>query len=90
MASQPNIIMPRRSPQVRRAIENKIEELIELLDEIDGDIDLEDDELHGDELDLGEDNTLANPAPIYGRNQTGKILAWSNPKNMRRVRAQEI
>lgn len=80
MASLPTTIVLGSTPHDRRAIERRIEELIDLLDRVDGDCDLEDDELHEDELDLGEANVLGNPAPVYGVDQTGPVLAWTNPR----------
>ena len=54
----------------RKAIEAKIEELIDLLDGIDGDPDLEDDELHSDPLDLGEETKIIPIMPRYGADQS--------------------
>ncbi len=57
-------------PRDRKAIERQIEALIELLDTLDGDIELEDDELHDDMLDLGEGSDELATLPIYGTDQT--------------------
>lgn len=54
----------------RKAVERQIEELIELLDTLDGDPDLEEDELHEDPLDLGEAENLYDTVPIYGLDQS--------------------
>lgn len=80
MASHPHTITLGPTPLDRRAIERKIEELIDLLDTVDGDPDLEDDELDGDELELGEDNVLANDVPVYGLDQTAAIVAFRAAK----------
>lgn len=60
----------------RRAIEQHIEELVSLLDEIDGDADLEDDELHDDPLDLGEDQKVEGRQVIYGIDQTSGYIGF--------------
>ena len=67
----------------RDTIEKTIEELIALLDHVDGDCDLEDDELHDDALDAGEDNVLLNPVPIYGMDQTGPVEGWARAPRTR-------
>lgn len=54
----------------RKAVERQIEELIELLDTLDGDPDLEEDELHEDPLDLGEPDNFMETPPIYGLDQS--------------------
>ena len=57
----------------RYAIECQIEELIALLDLVDGDPDLEDDDPSGDPLDRGEmpcDGELLAMKPVYGDDQT--------------------
>jgi hypothetical protein len=54
----------------RKAVERQIEELIELLDTLDGDPDLEEDELHEDPLDVGEEDTFMEALPIYSLDQS--------------------
>ena len=54
----------------RKAIERQIEALIALLDAIDGDPDLEDDELHDDPLDVGEEVDFYAMLPRYALDQT--------------------
>ncbi|WP_043146437.1 hypothetical protein, partial [Sphingobium xenophagum] len=54
----------------RKAVERQIEELIELLDTLDGDPDLEEDELHEDPCDLGEPTGYAEILPRYGADQS--------------------
>lgn len=68
----------------RCVIERQIEDLIALLDQIDGDCDLEDDELHDDPLDLGEPREFAMMLPVYGTDQS------RGPVNEREVYAEEI
>lgn len=58
----------------RKAVERQIEELIELLDTLDGDPDLEEDELHEDPLDLGEATNIMETVPIYGLDQSAGPL----------------
>lgn len=58
----------------RKAIERQIEQLIELLDTLDGDPDLEEDELHEDPLDLGEATGIMETVPIYGLDQSAGPL----------------
>lgn len=57
-------------PLDRRIIERQIEQLIELLDQIDGDPDLEDDDPDGDPCDFGEDDGLSPVRPLYAVDQT--------------------
>ena len=54
----------------RKAIEQQIEALIALLDTIDGDPDLEEDELNGDPLDLGEAVECYDVLPRYAVDQS--------------------
>lgn len=58
----------------RKAVERQIEELIALLDTIDGDTDLEEDELHEDPLDAGEAEEYLATWPIYGPDQSAGPL----------------
>lgn len=60
----------------RRAIEQHIEELVSLLDEFDGDPDVEDDELHDDPLDLGEDQSKEGRPVIYGIDQSSGYIGY--------------
>ncbi len=58
----------------RKAIEAQIESLIELLDQVDGDTDLEDDEIEADPCDRGEPTGYAEILPRYGADQsTGPV-----------------
>jgi hypothetical protein len=54
----------------RKAIEQQIETLIDLLDQLDGDPDLEEDELACDPLDLGEADVCMKLRPLYGIDQS--------------------
>jgi hypothetical protein len=67
---QPRTITLGLSAFDRKAIERQIEELIALLDQVDGDVDLEDDELHEDPLDLGEAPNVHGMMPRYGADQS--------------------
>lgn len=59
------------SPGKRLEMEQAIEVAITLLDQDDGDFDLEDDELGDDPLDaLGEDPRFAETALVYGIDQS--------------------
>lgn len=60
----------------RKAIEQHIEELVTLLDELDGDPDLEDDELHEDPLDLGESARDVGPPLKYGIDQSKGYIGF--------------
>lgn len=68
----------------RKAVERQIEALIELLDALDGDAELEDDELHDDVLDLGEGSDELATLPSYAVDQT------SGPLNYLAARAAQI
>lgn len=57
-------------PRDRRAVERQIEALIDLLDTLDGDPELEDDELGDDILDLGEAAEGLPTLPIYATDQS--------------------
>ena len=60
-------------PEDRALIEEQIEALIALLDEQDGDCDLEEDDHSGDPLDQGEaqaDTPIAPIQPFYGIDQS--------------------
>lgn len=62
----------------RRAIERQIEELIDLLDAIDGDADMEEDDFPGGDDDFGEDDrTNRVVLPRYATDQS------SGPINVR-------
>lgn len=54
----------------RKAIEQQIDFLIDLLDQIDGDPDLEEDDHYFDPLDFGELNECLPTLPTYGVDQT--------------------
>lgn len=75
-------------PMDRHAIEEQIECLIALLDDIDGDADIEDDE-------LGDVNTRYSIIPRYGVDQTQRpineeeareaVLAWEEDRSRARI-----
>ena len=53
----------------RKAIEQQIETLIDILDQLDGDADEEEDDCSGDPLDLGEDDRVLPIRPLYAIDQ---------------------
>lgn len=57
-------------PTNRQAIEDQIERLIGLLDEIDGDPDMEPDHEDYDACDLGEPQTYEDELPVYAIDQS--------------------
>ncbi len=65
----------------RKAIEDQIEELVSLLDAIDGDPDIEDDELHDDPLDLGESTKDVGPPLRYGIDQSKGYIGFKRSVN---------
>jgi len=69
-AFQPRTISLGLSSLDRKAVEQQIEALIDLLDQLDGDPDMEEDELAGDPLDLGEDDGCMKMRPLYGVDQS--------------------
>ena len=77
----PDAIRLPLSRSARREMEQAIEAAIAFLDQMDGDPDLEDDELNDDPLDRGEYVDFNEEVLVYGFDQsTGPIncAAWIN------------